>query len=165
MINSTILTTKLKELRKKNNYSQTYVAEYLNISRQAISRWETGKATPDLDNLLLLAKLYNVPVDELFDKSNTNSPSQTADFSDPTNSSASVLEMIGLSVVLILSTQFPFAPMIISVFIAFWMKKNNRNYFVVYILCVICLLIGIYNTYIFFIHFMPNTGISTIDPV
>ena len=57
MMNTTNISTNLKELRKKNHYSQTYVAERLNISRQAISRWETGDTTPDLDNLVPLAQL------------------------------------------------------------------------------------------------------------
>lgn len=65
---------KLVELRKKNNYSQEQVATKLNISRQAISKWERGEASPDLDNLVLLAKLYNVSVDEILngDQIDTN---------------------------------------------------------------------------------------------
>lgn len=163
-MNTTNISTNLKELRKKNHYSQTYVAERLNISRQAISRWETGDTAPDLDNLVLLAKLYNTSVDDILGIPNesTTSKENTASLS---SSLITFLEVIGLSVILMLSTLFPFAPIIISVFIAFWLKCNKRNYFLVYILCAICLVIGTYNTYIFFMHFIPNNGITTITSI
>lgn len=163
-MNTTNIPTKLKELRTKNNYSQTYVAEYLNISRQAISRWETGNATPDLDNLVLLAKLYNTSIDELLGVYNDNTSSQEVIASDQTTLTSSI-EMIGLSVILTLSMLFPVAPIITSVLIAFWLKSNKRKYPVIYALCAICLIVGIYNTYIFLIHAIPNTGTSTITPV
>lgn len=62
------LPTRLKVLRKKNKYSQEYVAEQLNISRQAISHWENGKSYPDIDNLILLADVFHITVDELLDE-------------------------------------------------------------------------------------------------
>lgn len=161
----TSISTRLKELRIKNKYSQTYVAEYLNISRQAISRWETGYATPDLDNLVLLAKLYNTSVDELLGVYSENSPSQKSVDPNQITSIISSLEMIGLSVVLVLSMLFPFVPIIVSVLITFWLKANKRNYPFVYALCAICLMVGIFNTYVFFIHAIPNTGTSSITPV
>ena len=43
------LPLRLKELRNKHNYSQEQLAEILNVSRQAVSRWENGKAVPDID--------------------------------------------------------------------------------------------------------------------
>ena len=152
---------KLKELRKKNNFSQAYVAEFLNISRQAISNWENGKSVPDLENIVLLAKLYDVTTDELLGNTIASSTNPL----NTTNSRDSVLEMLGLSIILVLSTLFPIVPIIISVFVAYWLKKNNRKYTIVYILCVLCLLIGVYNSYIFFIHIIPNTGSSTIVKV
>lgn len=51
---------RLKELRKLNNLSQEQVAKELNITRQAISKWETDKTMPDIENIILLSKLYNV---------------------------------------------------------------------------------------------------------
>ena len=46
MNNTTDLSSKLKEARQKKNLSQNAVAEKLNVSRQAVSRWETGKGCP-----------------------------------------------------------------------------------------------------------------------
>lgn len=163
-MNTTNIPTRLKELRTKNNYSQTYVAEQLKISRQAISRWENGNATPDLDNLILLAKLYNTSVDDILGVQNENI--YLEETVTVTQGSLNFsFEMLGLSIILVLSMLFPFAPIVISVLIAFWMKLNKRNYPFVYVLCAVCLVIGIYNTYTFFMHLIPNNGVSSITPV
>lgn len=60
------LKEKLVALRKKKGLSQLEVAEKMNISRQAISRWETGAAVPSAENLKYLGNLYNVSLDYLF---------------------------------------------------------------------------------------------------
>ena len=56
---------RLAELRKEKGYSQEDLAGKLGVSRQAISKWERGEATPDSDNLLALSSLYGVSLDEL----------------------------------------------------------------------------------------------------
>lgn len=56
---------KLRSLRKNKKYTQKKLADKLNISRQAISNWETGKVYPDLDNLILLSKIYNISIDNI----------------------------------------------------------------------------------------------------
>lgn len=55
----------LKKLRKEKNISQEQLAKKLNISRQAISKWESGKAYPDIDNLILLRNIFDISLDEL----------------------------------------------------------------------------------------------------
>lgn len=55
----------LAYFRKMNGLSQSEVANKLNITRQAVSQWETKKSSPDIDKILDLAKLYNVDVKEL----------------------------------------------------------------------------------------------------
>ena len=59
------LNEKLLSLRKKNKLTQAQVSETLDVSRQAISNWETGTVLPSTDNLLALSRLYQVPVDHL----------------------------------------------------------------------------------------------------
>lgn len=59
------LTDKLVKLRKTNGWSQEDLAEKLNVSRQAISRWESGTAQPDASNILNLSKLFGVTADYL----------------------------------------------------------------------------------------------------
>lgn len=62
--------TKLKELRIKNNITQDELASNLYLSRQAVSRWETGKSIPDYQTLILICKFYNVNMDYFFDNNN-----------------------------------------------------------------------------------------------
>ncbi|MBM6725329.1 helix-turn-helix transcriptional regulator [Pseudoflavonifractor phocaeensis] len=59
------LNENLISLRKDKRMSQQDLAEALNVSRQAVSRWEVGTAIPSMDNLLALSKLFGVPTDEL----------------------------------------------------------------------------------------------------
>ena len=61
------VANKLLNLRKKYGYSQEELAEKLGISRQAVSKWERAEASPDTENLISLAKLYNVSLDEIFE--------------------------------------------------------------------------------------------------
>lgn len=59
------LAERLAALRKRAGLSQGDVAERLNVSRQAVSRWETGLTVPSTDNLSRLGRLYGVTLDEL----------------------------------------------------------------------------------------------------
>ena len=62
------LKEKLVALRKEKGLTQLAVAERLGVSRQAISRWESGMALPSTDNLKCLGALYGVPVDYLINE-------------------------------------------------------------------------------------------------
>ena len=55
----------LLSLRKGRKLSQEQVAEAVGVSRQAVAKWESGEALPDLMNCAALAKLYDVTLDEL----------------------------------------------------------------------------------------------------
>lgn len=59
------LADRLVALRKENKLSQEALAEKLGLSRQAISKWERAEASPDTDNLIALAALYGISLDEL----------------------------------------------------------------------------------------------------
>ncbi len=59
------IANRLVTLRKEKGLSQEQLAEALGISRQAVSKWERAESSPDTDNLICLAKLYNVSLDEL----------------------------------------------------------------------------------------------------
>lgn len=59
------IANKLVKLRKQAGLSQEELADKLGLSRQAVSKWERAEASPDTDNLICLAKLYNVSLDEL----------------------------------------------------------------------------------------------------
>ncbi len=59
------LPDKIIKHRKANGWSQEDFAEKLNVSRQAISRWENGTALPDAQNVLQISKLFHVTTDYL----------------------------------------------------------------------------------------------------
>ncbi len=59
------LSDNLKDIRKKNELSQEQLAEKLGVSRQAVSKWESGQSYPEMDKLLLICKLFNYNIDEL----------------------------------------------------------------------------------------------------
>ncbi len=56
---------KLKELRKQKGISQEQLAEKIHVSRQAITKWETGSGIPDIENLLAISSLFNESLDSL----------------------------------------------------------------------------------------------------
>ncbi len=62
---NTLLSKRLKELRKIHNYTQDYVADVLGMTRQTYSHYETGRRNPSPETIYKLATLYNVSVDEL----------------------------------------------------------------------------------------------------
>ena len=64
---------KLQKIRKENNITQEGLADRLNVSRQAVSKWESGLAYPDTEKLIQISKIFNVSLDELInDNVDTN---------------------------------------------------------------------------------------------
>ena len=61
------LSETLKDHRTRCKMTQEFVAESLGVSRQAVSKWETGESDPTMSNLVLLAKLYGVSLTELLE--------------------------------------------------------------------------------------------------
>lgn len=59
------LSDKLYELRKKSGLSQEQLAEQLNVSRQAISKWESGQSVPESEKLLVISSFFDVSLDFL----------------------------------------------------------------------------------------------------
>ena len=75
------LAEKLVSLRKQKGLTQMDLAEQLNVSRQAISRWEVGAAVPSTDNLKILSEIYGVSVDDIL-KGESMVVSQNSDAAD-----------------------------------------------------------------------------------
>lgn len=75
------LSEKLYMLRKKNGLSQEQLAEQLNVSRQAISKWESGACRPERDKLIAVSNYFHVSLDYLMKEESTQSEdtSQTAE--------------------------------------------------------------------------------------
>ncbi len=60
---------KLLTLRKANNLTQEHLAEKLDVSRQSVSKWESGQATPELDKIVALSAIFDVTTDYLLKSS------------------------------------------------------------------------------------------------
>lgn len=72
------LGDKLSKLRKENNYTQEQLAEVLGVSRQAISKWESGVTYPETEKLIRISELFHCSVDYLLkDAEETESSQQT----------------------------------------------------------------------------------------
>ena len=56
---------KLKSIRKQVGISQELLAEKIGVSRQAVTKWETGAGIPDIDNMVSISNLFNISIDEL----------------------------------------------------------------------------------------------------
>ncbi len=66
-----MLGENIRKYRKLNNMSQDELAEKLNVTRQSISLWENGQTQPSLENIVSLAKLFEVSTDELLGSDQT----------------------------------------------------------------------------------------------
>ena len=62
MENKETIGTKILALRKANGVTQADLGAYLNISYQAVSKWERNESCPDFQTLSLIAKFFNVPI-------------------------------------------------------------------------------------------------------
>ncbi len=63
------LEEKLTALRREHKMTQAELAEALDVSRQAVSKWERGIASPSMENLVCMGRLFGVPVEQLVDES------------------------------------------------------------------------------------------------
>lgn len=57
------LSDRLQELRKTHHLSQEQLAEKLDVSRQAVSKWESAQANPDINNVMKLSRIYGISID------------------------------------------------------------------------------------------------------
>jgi transcriptional regulator with XRE-family HTH domain len=64
---------KLQTLRKGKGMSQENLAEVIGVSRQAVSKWESGQSYPEMDKLILLSELFNVSIDSMVKEVNEDS--------------------------------------------------------------------------------------------
>ena len=78
-----ILADKIIDLRKKNGWSQEELAEKLNVSRQSVSKWESGMSVPDLNKIIAMSELFGVSTDYLVkDTLEEPTPSETSERDD-----------------------------------------------------------------------------------
>lgn len=144
------LPHRLKNLRLQNGYTQDALASELNITRQAISRWENGYATPDIHTIKQLSQLYSIPTseflnDDFCNKVSDESVSKETEASTTTDFffTADVVITIVLSC---LSNRISCSPApwgYIGFFLVFgtfiWALKNRKRYKWILIIVILSL--------------------------
>lgn len=70
---------KLTILRRRRGWSQEELAAQIGVSRQAVSKWESGQSMPDLDKILILSDLFEVSTDTLLKSDRQLAPSKAID--------------------------------------------------------------------------------------
>ncbi|MCM1267053.1 MAG: helix-turn-helix domain-containing protein [Bacteroidales bacterium] len=75
---------KLREIRKKEGISQEQLAERIGVSRQAITKWETGKGLPDVENMVIIAEIFKTTIDELLTDSAAKAVAETCVYTSET---------------------------------------------------------------------------------
>ena len=85
---------KVQHCRKNAGMSQEMFAEKLGVSRQSVSKWETGTAAPDLDNLVAIARLFGVTTDWLLMEDTPEVPAESIIISDRPKKNEKKLEFL-----------------------------------------------------------------------
>ena len=115
---------KLQKIRKEHNITQEVLADKLNVSRQAVSKWESGQAYPDTEKLIQISKIFDVSLDELIGENKSVSK-------DNSNKKFNIMETVDMI--------FSFIQKSISMFFAMTFREKVKFLFEMMIL-----VLGIY---------------------
>ena len=90
---------RLLEVRKKAGMTQSDLAEKLDVSRQAVSRWEMGTAKPEFENLIAVSNIFGVSIDYLLKGADENTPEavKTEAEAEENSNSANTAEKLWLA--------------------------------------------------------------------
>lgn len=155
------LAYNLKSAREQKGFTQEFVSSQLHISRQAISKWETGKGLPDITNLKKLSLLYNVSLDELTQNDIPSTDTKLHLDSIP----KAHLETLFCVLIAILSLNIPVIGILVPILIIIWIKITKRSNGFVLSISIFCIMIEAYNLFIIINHYFLNFGSSSIQPL
>ena len=102
------LGERIQQLRKARGLSQEQLADSLNISRQAISKWETDQSSPEIENILALSSLFSVSTDELLGNDTVKSDAAPAVQSGPEKKKRSSMASISKNLLQIIDSKIIF---------------------------------------------------------
>lgn len=74
-------------------------------------------------------------------------------------------EVIGLAVIIVLLSQVPVVGIVATISVIIWLRHTKRNYKVIYALCVVCLVIATYHTYLLIDYLIFNVGTPGIEKI
>ena len=120
------LSEKILAARRRRGMSQEELAGRLNVSRQAVSRWETGVSIPSMDSLIELSKLYDVPVDYFMGKAvPANNPAvESSGSKSAVDSRACYMSRLKNALIIILAVLLVIASIVIVHFI---IERNHAE--------------------------------------
>ncbi len=98
------LSQNLIALRKSKKLTQSELAEMINYSDKTISKWENGDATPDVETLCALAKIYNVSLDSLVNGTKEDVAKESAVLEPQVKKRKAIISLLAVSVVWIIAT-------------------------------------------------------------
>ena len=97
-----MLSERIYKFRRKSGLSQEQLAEKIGVSRQAISKWESGTSAPELEKLLALSDCFSITLDELVKDETANQEASEAPLKSRENKASKVAEMkVGIGLCLI----------------------------------------------------------------
>lgn len=157
-----MLSNNLKTIRESKNMSQEFVAKTLNISRQAISRWENNRSIPDTENLVALSKLYNVSIEELIGERSANVIALNSSEKNQEITKDDTIKMLLYLAILIISTFISLVGIVVS--LAFLVKLRKQNHSKIFaVLCILCLIISALNLFVALNGYFFHIGVVTIQ--
>lgn len=154
------LGEKLRRLRNQKGYAQKDVVEHLQVSRQMLSNWETGKFTPGEEILQKLSELYEVPLDDLIgttEKEQEREPeeeSQESCVSQPDQPSEmwqnekrfrKLLLSCGIIIAVVLAVKIPFVGIAVSIGSLIACRKWELHSCWLYVIIFCCLGMELWN--------------------
>lgn len=171
------LSSRLQKARVDCGLYPRDVAATLHVSLSAVSQWEKGKSFPDVGNLVKLSDLYGVSLDWLLKGENLEAAEKedtavVLDYEEEAISASEIQkkekdrtfqEILSILLMLVLSCHLPFVGVCAVIIVAIWMKKTERKYKWMYVVCFFAGLVCIYNAVVLIDYWFWDWGKTTIE--
>lgn len=99
-----VIADNLKSLRKKHNLTQAELAEKINYSNKAVSRWEMGEVIPDVATLNSICEFYNIPLSAVFEENAADKPIKKGKRHIPTMSNRLAISLVSIILIWFIAT-------------------------------------------------------------
>jgi len=141
------ISQRLMQLRKQHHLSQNELAQKLNLTRQSISKWENGRGYPDLDNLILLSKIYQLTVDELLKVESIESANEyvveKAITREDDPEKMVQADYVYLLLLVVLGCYHPFPGIFVQLYLLKSNYRGNPFYYTTQLTIISCVVIGL----------------------
>ena len=161
-----------KYYREKNGLSQEDLANKLNLSRQAISRWENDWNIPDITNLQELCKLYNITMDELLSENISQQASANADQLNVSpqpkacqDKEKYLLQTLLIYSMLILCCFLGIFGIFIAGFILYYCCKHKEYPKITVLFCIFIIIVCLFNTWGYINTFFFDIGYGSYEKI